>query len=99
MKCMDMIKLYNVHALVHLSDDASHFGALENIFHFTYETFLHYLSLNIFLNVKFVRYSVFCLSLQIYNENTDDIKIILLLNVYLTCNDYIKMRGGSVYFS
>ena len=52
-----------------------------------------------FLNVKFVRYSVFCLSLQIYNENTDDIKIILLLNVYLTCNDYINMRGGSVYFS
>jgi hypothetical protein len=55
---MDMIKLYNVHALVHLADDASQFGALENIFHFTYETFLHYLSLKFFLNVKFVRYSV-----------------------------------------
>jgi hypothetical protein len=33
--------VYNVHAVVHLADDASQFGLIENISSFPYEYFLH----------------------------------------------------------
>ena len=33
--------VYNVYAVVHLADDASQFGLIENISSFPYEYFLH----------------------------------------------------------